>query len=85
MTKKDKSITNSRTLIPDHPRTFLRRQRIHHDIDPEPCVINCQESFVAEVVIPFAAVIFVAVQYPDPAVDDNCFQIIVHKVVAPAV
>src|SRR3546814_17347582 len=44
-----------------------------------------QPALVAPVVIPFAAIILVAVQHPEAAIDMDAFEVIVDEVVAPAV
>ncbi|EEF93703.1 hypothetical protein CATMIT_01664, partial [Catenibacterium mitsuokai DSM 15897] len=62
-----------------------RVQRIHHDVDPELGVVLGQEALVAPVVVPFAAVVLVAVQQPEAPVDLDAFKVIVDQIVAPAV
>lgn len=66
-------------------QTALSRQGIYHNIHPKTRIINGQETFVPEIVVPLAAVIFVAVQDADLSVDRDRFEIVVHEVVAPAV
>jgi hypothetical protein len=48
-------------------------------------IVFGKPAFVAEVIIPLAAVIFVAIQYTSFAIDQNRLQIIMHQIVAPAV
>ena len=58
---------------------------VEDDIDAEFGIVFGEESLIAEVVIPFAAIIFVAIEYADAAIDGNGLQVIVNEVVAPAV
>ena len=67
------------------PVAALRRQRVQQNIDAEFGVVFGQEAFVAEVVVPLAAVVFVGVKHAEAAVDFDAFQVVVYQVVAPAV
>ena len=60
-------------------------QRVRNDIDAKLGVVFGQEAFIPKIVIPLAAIVFIAVQYADTSVDGYGFQVIMHKVVAPAV
>ena len=72
-------------LLPSSLLPSLSRQRIHDNVNAKPRIINGQKPFVAKIVVPFAAVILVAVQDADFAVDSDRFEVIVHEVVASAV
>ena len=52
-------------------RPFQGRQCVEDDVDAEFCVVFCQEAFVAKVIIPFTAIVFIAIEYTDAAVDYN--------------
>src|SRR5690606_7340009 len=58
---------------------------VDHDVYAEPGIVLGQEALVAEVVVPFAAVVLVAVEDRDAAVDLDCLEVVVDQVVAPAV
>src|SRR5690606_19748705 len=60
------------------------RQRIDDDVDRELRVVLGQEALVAPVVVPFAAVVLVAVEHAEAAADLDALQVVVHEVVAPA-
>src|SRR6185503_15909247 len=62
-----------------------RRQRVHHHVDGELGVVLRQPALVAPVVVPLAAVVLVAVEDGDAAVDLDRLEVVVHQVVAPAV
>src|SRR5690606_14742732 len=61
------------------------RQCVHHDVHTELRVVFGEEAFVAPVVVPFAAVVFVAVEHAQPAIDLDALEVVVHQVIAPAV
>src|SRR5678816_978167 len=69
--------------------TFMNRglctERIHDDVDREFCDVFSQPALVAPVEIPLAAVVLVAVEHAEPAVDRDSAQVVVHEIVAPAV
>src|SRR5690606_15626505 len=58
---------------------------VHHDVDGEAGVVFREPALVAPVVVPFAAVVLVAVEHAEPALVLDAFQVVVHQVVAPAV
>src|SRR5436190_3482156 len=60
-------------------------QRVQHDVHRELRVVLGEEALVAPVVVPFAAVVLVAVEEPEAAVDLDALEVVVHEVVAPAV
>jgi len=62
-----------------------RIQRIHNNIHSKLGIILRQEPLVPEVIIPFAAIILIAVEDPDAAVDGDRFEIIMDEIVAPAI
>ena len=62
-----------------------RVHRIHNYVHPELGVILGQEAFVPEIVIPFAAVVFIAVKYCNAAINGNSFQIVMNKIITPTV
>src|SRR5690554_2849367 len=62
-----------------------RCQRVDDDVDRELRVVLGQEALVAPVVVPFAAVVLVAVEHPEATVDLDALEVVVHQVVAPAV
>src|SRR5690606_34729417 len=62
-----------------------RRERIDDDIDRELRVVLGQEALVAPVVVPLAAVVLVAVEHAQPAIDLDPLEVVMHQVVAPPV
>src|SRR5690606_13907497 len=62
-----------------------RRERIDDDVDRELRVVLGQEALVAPVVVPLAAVVLVAVEHAQAAVDADALEVVVHQVVAPAI
>src|SRR3990167_8157538 len=54
-----------------------RAQRVHHDVDAEAGVVLGQEALVAPVVVPLAAVVLVAVQHPEAAVELDALEVFV--------
>src|SRR5688572_18721077 len=61
------------------------RHRVDHDVHPELRVVFRQEALVAEVVVPLASVVLVAVQDRHAAVHLDRAKVVVHQIVAPAV
>src|SRR5690349_4831827 len=59
--------------------------RIHNDIHAELGIVFCQETLVPEIIIPFAAVILIAVQYSYTSIYFYSFQVIMYQVIAPTV
>gem|GEM_PF-4282160 len=63
----DREVWVQKRSIPEQESAFffelvhLDRKRVRDDVDAEFGVVFGQEAFVSEVVVPFAAVIFVAV------------------------
>jgi len=63
-------------------------ERVHgieDDIDAEFGIVFSEEPLVAEIIIPFAAIVFVAIEHSHAAIDSNGLQVVVDEVVAPTV
>ena len=60
-------------------------QRIHNDIHSEFCVILRQESLITEIIVPFAAIILVTIQYADTVLHNDSLQVVMHQVVPPSI
>src|SRR5690606_15616592 len=58
---------------------------VHHDVDGELGVVFGEPALVAPVVVPFAAVVLVAVEHAQAALVLDALEVVVHQVVAPAV
>src|SRR5690554_254947 len=92
MASRSPSRAASRSWTSDSVRRSLiagfrgsRGQRVDDDVDRELRVVLGQEALVAPVVVPFAAIVLVAVEHPEAAVDPDALEVIVDQVVAPAV
>src|SRR5688572_23537220 len=62
-----------------------RGHGVHDNVHAEFGVVLGQEALVAEVVVPFAPIVLVAVEQRDAPVDRERLQIIMYEVVPPAV
>ena len=62
-----------------------RVQGIHNNIDPKLRVVFRQESFVAKIIVPFTAIVLVAIEDADASIDRDGFEVVVDQVVAPSV
>src|SRR5215207_8407762 len=60
-------------------------ERIDDDVDAKACIVLGGKAFVRPIVVPFAAVVFVGVEDSNAPIYFHGFQVIVNKVVAPAV
>src|SRR5690606_6770437 len=60
-------------------------QRVDDDVHRELRVVLGQEALVAPVVVPFAAVVLVAVEHAQATVHLDALEVVVDEVVAPAV
>jgi len=58
---------------------------IEDNIYPKFGIILGQEPFVPEIIIPFAAIVFIAEEYADAVIYQNCFQVIMYQVISPAI
>src|SRR5687767_3228626 len=74
--------TRSPVSIP--PRTSAR-EGIHDDVDAKARIVDSREALVIGVVVPFRAVVLVAVENSDPVAMKHGFQVLVNEVVAPAI
>jgi len=63
----------------------LVRHGIHYNIHPEFCIVLRKKSLVAKVIVPFAAIVLIAVQYADTVLHDDSLQIVMHQVVPPSI
>src|SRR5712692_5281735 len=66
-------------------RSRPSRRRVHDDVDAELRVVLGEKALVAEIVVPLAPVILVAVEDGEPPVQDHALQVVVYQIVAPAV
>ncbi|MDB5242415.1 MAG: hypothetical protein JWP57_3040 [Spirosoma sp.] len=64
---------------------LLSGKRVGYDVDPKLGIVFGQKAFIPEVVIPFAAVVFVAIENANSTIHHNGFEVVMHEVVAPAV
>jgi len=58
---------------------------MYNNIHPKFGVVLFEEAFVPEIIVPFAAIILVAVQYAYTAFNEYRFKIIMDQVISPAV
>jgi len=63
----------------------LSGKRIRYNIDPKLGIVFGQKAFIPKVIIPFAAVVFIAVKHADSTIHHDGFEVVMHEVVAPAV
>ncbi len=64
---------------------YSGHQRVHNNIYPEFSIILRQEPFITVIIIPLAAVVFIAIQQGHPVINENSLQIIVNQVISPAI
>src|SRR5450432_4547186 len=82
------SVSGSGVVMGSGPRPAgwaSGHHRIDHDVDAKLRIVLGEKTFVAEIIVPLAAVVLAAVEHADPTVDDDGLQIVVHEVVPPAV
>ena len=53
--------TNSGGGVERHQTSALRLQCVHNNIYPKFCIVFTQKTFVPEIIIPFATIIFITV------------------------
>lgn len=63
----------------------LRCQCIGHYVYTKLGIVFSQKSLITKIVIPFAAVILIAIQNAYPAIDGNGLQVVMYQVIAPAI
>src|SRR5436309_342226 len=64
-------------------RRSSAREGIHHQVHGEARVVHGEELLVLRVIVPFAAVVLVAVQQHEPTISLHARQCLVNEIVTP--
>src|ERR1700754_1817613 len=72
-------------IISDCCTRLYSAEGVEDDVYAKFGIVLGEEPFVPEIIIPFASIVFVAVENADAAIDGNGLQVVVYKIIAPAV
>lgn len=64
---------------------YLSGESIHDDVHSKFCVVFCKKALVSKVVVPFAAIVFVAVEEANPVIEEQGLKVIMDQIISPAI